>query len=896
MSIDNRKNRLFMTQDAPPGYVPGIGRGASGFTTRSDIGPARAAIDIPQAGSSPKDDGTQDLNDAYFDEFAGYGGSLCSNDPYEKDDVEADEVYDSIDRRMDEKRKQRREFKRKKLLEIYHKERPKIQQQFSDLKRPLGELSEDDWMSIPEVGDTRNKRQRNPRMEKFTPVPDSILRSAVTATENSMAVSSREQKFGGITTPFTGGLSTPVADIDMKKIGEARNTLMDIRLNQVSDSVTGQTVVDPKGYLTDLQSMNPNQGGDINDVKKARLLLKSVRETNPNHAPGWIASARVEEVTGKLQTAKNYVLKGIEKCPHSEDMILEAVRLLSREEAKSIIALSIRNLSNSVKIWVKSAELEDSLNNKKNVYRKALEYIPNSVRLWKLAVELEEKEDARIMLTRAVECCPTSVDLWLALAKLESYENARQVLNKSRQSIPTERIIWIAAAQLEESNDNIAMIKMLLERGLTMLRANSVEIKRDDWLKEAELCETAKSILTAKQIVQCVIDIDVDKEDRKSIWMDDAESFISHNCLECAREVYEHMVTKMPKKKSIWQALAYFEKNYGTSESFDNVLERAVKICPKADLLWLMRAKELWLRGKVDMARDVLKAAFEYNPYNEKIWLAAVKLESENNDHDRARKLLTSARAKAPTARVYIKSAKLEWCLDNIDEALKLVNDAMRTFSSEPKLWMILTQIKEQQKKFDEIPELFAKSIKKCPRSIDLWILASRFECRLNRIPKGRSILERSRLANPKTDRLWLESIRIEISIENMAVAKILLSKALQECPNSGILWAKTIEVETRAQSKARCIDALRRCEHDPQVLVAAARMFWQDRKINKAREWFHRAIKVDGDNGDSWCHFYKFELINGDSEKQAYVKNCCIKAEPHHGEMWCQVMKNIKN
>ena len=55
---------------------------------------------------------------------------------------------------------------------------------------------------------------------------------------------------------------------------------------QVSDSVSGQTVVDPKGYLTDLQSMLPSHGGDINDVKKARLLLKSVRETNPKHPPG----------------------------------------------------------------------------------------------------------------------------------------------------------------------------------------------------------------------------------------------------------------------------------------------------------------------------------------------------------------------------------------------------------------------------------------------------------------------------------------------------------------------------------------------------------------------------------------------------------------------------------
>ena len=30
----------------PQGYVPGLGRGASGFTTRSDIGPARAAVKL----------------------------------------------------------------------------------------------------------------------------------------------------------------------------------------------------------------------------------------------------------------------------------------------------------------------------------------------------------------------------------------------------------------------------------------------------------------------------------------------------------------------------------------------------------------------------------------------------------------------------------------------------------------------------------------------------------------------------------------------------------------------------------------------------------------------------------------------------------------------------------
>ena len=51
-------------------------------------------------------------------------------------------------------------------VEKYREERPKIQQQFSDLKRKLSDVSMEEWMNVPEVGDARNKRQRNPKQEK----------------------------------------------------------------------------------------------------------------------------------------------------------------------------------------------------------------------------------------------------------------------------------------------------------------------------------------------------------------------------------------------------------------------------------------------------------------------------------------------------------------------------------------------------------------------------------------------------------------------------------------------------------------------------------------------------------------------------------------------------------
>lgn len=71
----------------------------------------------------------------------------------------------------------------------------------------------------------------------------------------------------------TPGMLTPTGDLDLCKIGQARNTLMDVKLSQASDSVEGQTVVDPKGYLTDLHSMIPTYGGDIKLVPQIFILF-----------------------------------------------------------------------------------------------------------------------------------------------------------------------------------------------------------------------------------------------------------------------------------------------------------------------------------------------------------------------------------------------------------------------------------------------------------------------------------------------------------------------------------------------------------------------------------------------------------------------------------------------
>lgn len=62
-------------------------------------------------------------------------------------------------------------------------------------QRALSSVSDDEWNSIPEVGDARNKKQRNAhiRPDRYTPVPDSLLHHATTQQGSFAQLDARQQ-------------------------------------------------------------------------------------------------------------------------------------------------------------------------------------------------------------------------------------------------------------------------------------------------------------------------------------------------------------------------------------------------------------------------------------------------------------------------------------------------------------------------------------------------------------------------------------------------------------------------------------------------------------------------------------------------------------------------------
>lgn len=126
--LNEREPRTFDDEAAPPNYMPGIGRGATGFTTRSDIGPAQTPM-IPLTTNTP--------------------GTVPNLTPkilhrFDKEDDEADAIWETIDNKMKNRRK-----KRKINPEVVVKKN--VSDQFKDLKEKLKSVSYQEWDAIPEA-------------------------------------------------------------------------------------------------------------------------------------------------------------------------------------------------------------------------------------------------------------------------------------------------------------------------------------------------------------------------------------------------------------------------------------------------------------------------------------------------------------------------------------------------------------------------------------------------------------------------------------------------------------------------------------------------------------------------------------------------------------------------
>lgn len=366
-----------------------------------------------------------------------------------------------------------------------------------------------------------------------------------------------------------------------------------------------------------------------------------------------------------------------------------------------------------------------------------------------------------------------------------------------------------------------------------------------------------------------------------------------------------------------------------------------------------MAAKEKWSLGDVPAARRLLADAFSANPDSEAIWLAAFKLEFESGEIERARAILKKARstsaaaaengssdvAGGDTPRVWMKAAVVERRAGDVAAERLLLDQAVKRFPTFAKLHLMRGQLGEREGDWPGARRSYAAGLARCPGSAPLWISAARLEERAAAAAaasastnggggdsagasRARALLEQARLRNPDDDELWLAAVRTEaraaglwarardagVSSSGAAAAGLsgaaasLLAKALQACPHSGRLWAEAISTAPRPSRRSTSVDALKKCNDDPHVVSAVATLFAADRKPEKARSWYERAVRLDPDCGDHWARYYLFEKEQGgnaSAEAAAAAARAvlarCVAAAPRHGKRWTRIAKDPK-
>merc|ERR1719183_2373650 len=172
----------------------------------------------------------------------------------------------------------------------------------------------------------------------------------------------------------------------------------------------------------------------------------------------------------------------------------------------------------------------------------------------------------------------------------------------------------------------------------------------------------------------------------------------------------------------------------------------------------------------------------------------------------------------------------------------------------------MMAQLEEKQGDFDAAKLAFTAGLKFCKNKTPLWINFALLEEKTGNSIRARALLEHGLFENPKCVDIWIASIRFEIRSANLKAAEVILASAFQKFPQSGLLWSQAIDMAPSSRRKRKCTEAMKKCNNDPHIIYAAAKIFLIDRKVSKARNWILRGVAICPKVGDFWAFLYCIE------------------------------------
>ncbi|SMN20323.1 similar to Saccharomyces cerevisiae YBR055C PRP6 Splicing factor, component of the U4/U6-U5 snRNP complex [Maudiozyma saulgeensis] len=875
----------FLDQSPPIGYVPGLGRGANGFSVRGDKFQRKVPVRL-------QDGKSKELKK-----------NNVVNDVAQSEEDEALKIFSIIDLKRNGNKSTKIENTFQDSLNEGYK--------FKDLKRNLGSISAEQWLNIPEASDFTRRNKRN-RLEeqlnrKTYAAPDSLISQNVNLTK---LTEEREK------------LLEKTLDTNIK--GKFGNT----DINTLSES---------QSYLNQLEIIsNTTNETQLEDLKKMRLVFQSYRKADPKKSEGWIASARLEEKCRKMEQARRLIEEGCENCPHDEEIWLESIRLHSsdNQKCKIIVTTAIKFNYNSIKLWLKAIDLENEKINKYRIVRKALEEVPTSTELWNLAVGFEQDKNEKInILRKALEFVPESIHLWTTLIKIEEYTEAKISLNKARKAIPNNIKVWLLAIELEETHGdkNISVSKLIkiLNKGFEQLLHSNISVTFEDALrisKEFETSNKGKCEKSLDALAQVILlrttegqghNID-NKKLKMLLKFDDS---LTKLCL------IKQMVIVNHDRLSLWNSLKEICEKLGRINDLYSTFEHVLfnkdetdqnKVLESNSKLVLVYAKEIW-KGSNDIkkALDIMDKSLVVIPDNLDIVAAKAKLLCQSKQFDAAGLLFKekinqmieeeNILNKSGLDRLAHKYVSfLRYKSENELAITLLLDKFIPLFPNFYKLYLQLAQIYCDLKNYNDARSILIKGIEKisCNNKSNshnalLWIEISKIEeIAMEKPTKARATLDVALIKNSGNSMseimIHVAKIQLEKRTQNKDQARLLVSQGLKTFPNSELLWTENItllDAKRTSQKKTMFQDALRNTKNNYLVMLEIGKTFYKESQYATAIKWIERATKANPNYGDSWIWNYRCEKkLNRDTNG---IIQKVTSIEPAYGPEWISVSKN---
>ncbi|OHT16308.1 hypothetical protein TRFO_13323 [Tritrichomonas foetus] len=577
----------------PPGYVPGLGRGAVAFVNNIETGKVDFETEIR---------------------------SIKLAHQIKKEEEKANAFYLSVDEQMKNRNK-----KRQKVEVIPGPKQifNEIQDQFSDLKEGLKTITENEWENLPEIGATTYHR---PKWELYTHASDRMITNDF--EDSALNRSIRE---GDLMTQDT---ITGDTDNQIMSVARAQRSVLNVQLSKI---VPLKNSIDVSQFVQELDNQASNVISQFSDLDRAADLYRVMTHTNKENPQAWLIRERVEEMRGKLDKARKIARDGMINCPQSELLVMEAARLSTRQDATSLIQSALQvNHKSSEKLWLQLVAYQNNINAKKSTLENAIRAIPKSETIWKAAAAIEEGENHTNMLKRGLEFIPESETLWIeGINTAANYEEVMYFVDHGIEQLGENVNLLISWSKADEKFNHGSNCLENCKRAVNSL----LEI---DWVTEAINAEKEGCFSTAIGIVNSISLENVSTEELIK------KSELAENC--GCEQTSQRLLYRNALEKGDFYSYLNFEKKY---DRLEEAVSLAIQTRPDDENLAIF-ISEIF-SGKRSI--PVLESAFERLPNSEIVALALIDAYIESKNLLKAKEFTQTIVNSFNSVKLYLKLA-----------------------------------------------------------------------------------------------------------------------------------------------------------------------------------------------------------------------------------------------